>query len=40
VTPQSMSLALAVSLGIGIFFGLFPANRAAALNPSDAQRYE
>jgi len=40
VTPQSVGLALAVSLGIGIFFGLYPANRAARLNPIDALRYE
>jgi len=40
VTPQSIILALAVSLGIGIFFGLYPANRAARLNPIDALRYE
>jgi putative ABC transport system permease protein len=40
VTPQSVALALAVSLGIGIFFGLYPANRAARLNPIDALRYE
>ncbi len=40
VTPDSIALALTVSLGIGIFFGLYPANRAAALNPIDALRYE
>ncbi|MCB0235980.1 MAG: FtsX-like permease family protein, partial [Anaerolineae bacterium] len=40
VTPQSVVLALVVSLGIGIFFGLYPANRAAGLNPIDALRYE
>jgi putative ABC transport system permease protein len=40
VTPQSVALALGVSLGIGIFFGLYPANRAARLNPIDALRYE
>ena len=40
VTPQRVALALAVSLGIGISFGLYPANRAAALNPIDALRHE
>ena len=40
VTPQSIALALVVALGIGIFFGLYPANRASRLNPIDALRYE
>ena len=33
-------IALSVSSGIGIFFGVFPANRAAKLPPIEAIRYE
>ncbi len=40
ITSQSVMLALGVSLGIGVFFGLYPANRAARLNPIDALRWE
>jgi putative ABC transport system permease protein len=40
VTASSVALALGVSLGIGVFFGFYPANRAAGLNPIDALRYE
>ncbi len=40
VTPESVALAVCVSLAIGIFFGLYPASRASQLNPIDALRYE
>jgi len=40
VEPVSIILAIFVSTAIGLFFGLYPANRAAKLNPIDALRSE
>ncbi len=40
VSWTSVVAAFAVSAGIGIFFGLYPAQRAARLHPIQALRYE
>jgi putative ABC transport system permease protein len=40
INAESIALALGVSSGIGIIFGVFPAKKAADLSPIDAIRYE
>ncbi len=40
IEPFSIILALGVSAAVGVFFGYYPARRAAKLDPVEALRYE